>query len=89
MLNGLGYTNLPISKDIMQKLQNYSWPGNARELRNMLERALMLAQGAPLTISHFPGLITEMPSQAITPKSRKLDDVEDVTHSAGNERVQW
>jgi DNA-binding NtrC family response regulator len=29
-------------------LQNYDWPGNIRELRNVIERAVILAQGAAL-----------------------------------------
>jgi transcriptional regulator with GAF, ATPase, and Fis domain len=32
------------------KLQNYDWPGNIRELRNVIERAIILARGGPL---HF------------------------------------
>ncbi len=32
------------------KLQSYDWPGNIRELRNVIERAVILARGGPL---HF------------------------------------
>ena len=31
------------------RLENYDWPGNIRELRNVIERAVILAQGGPLT----------------------------------------
>ena len=34
----------------MQELQRYSWPGNIRELRNVVERAVILATGPRLTI---------------------------------------
>lgn len=34
-----------LSDRAMQKLMSYSWPGNVRELRNVLERALLVAQG--------------------------------------------
>jgi len=34
----------------------YPWPGNIRELRNVLERAILLARGQPLTVEHFSGL---------------------------------
>jgi transcriptional regulator with GAF, ATPase, and Fis domain len=30
------------------KLQSYAWPGNIRELRNVIERAVILARGGPL-----------------------------------------
>jgi len=32
--------------DAIQELQRYGWPGNVRELRNMVERLLLLADGA-------------------------------------------
>ena len=32
--------------DAIQELQRYPWPGNVRELRNMVERLLLLADGA-------------------------------------------
>lgn len=32
----------------MERLEDYDWPGNVRELQNVVERALILAQGAPL-----------------------------------------
>jgi DNA-binding NtrC family response regulator len=35
-------------------LERYSWPGNARELRNVMERALILSGGAPIQPAHLP-----------------------------------
>lgn len=52
--------NLPFEPDLgpeaMDQLMNYDWPGNVRELQNVLERALILCKGTPLT---FPGLISK------------------------------
>jgi len=45
-----------ISPEVMELLKAYPWPGNIRELRNILERALLLSGGKPLTPEHFPGL---------------------------------
>lgn len=42
-----------ISACAMRALQNYSWPGNIRELRNVLERALLLADGNELRVEHL------------------------------------
>jgi DNA-binding NtrC family response regulator len=35
------------SPDIV-KLQGYDWPGNIRELRNLIERAVIISRGGPL-----------------------------------------
>ncbi len=39
-----------VSKDTLHELQGYSWPGNVRELRNVIERAVILANGPHLTV---------------------------------------
>jgi two-component system, NtrC family, response regulator AtoC len=36
---------LSVSKQVMRSLLNYSWPGNIRELQNVLERAIILTTG--------------------------------------------
>ena len=40
-----------ISPENMAALQRYSWPGNIRELRNVVERAMIAASGTHLTIN--------------------------------------
>jgi formate hydrogenlyase transcriptional activator len=40
-----------VSKRTMQQLQEYPWPGNIRELENVLERAVILAAGPMLDIA--------------------------------------
>jgi formate hydrogenlyase transcriptional activator len=39
-----------IAKDTLQLLQAYTWPGNIRELQNVLERAVILSEGDTLTV---------------------------------------
>ncbi|GAB4324966.1 MAG: hypothetical protein Kow0059_20860 [Candidatus Sumerlaeia bacterium] len=56
MLAELGAPDRTVTPEAMRLLQDYHWPGNLRELRNVLERALLLARGAPLGVAHFPGL---------------------------------
>jgi DNA-binding NtrC family response regulator len=56
ILKHYSYTRFPIAPSVISLLQEYSWPGNIRELRNMLERALLLSQGEELSTAHFPGL---------------------------------
>jgi formate hydrogenlyase transcriptional activator len=40
-----------IPRENMQALQKYSWPGNIRELRNVVERAMIVATGNHLTVA--------------------------------------
>jgi len=51
-----GGENIEISPEVIAYLKSYSWPGNIRELRNVLERAVLLAKGSPFRTEHFPGL---------------------------------
>lgn len=39
-----------LSEQALAQLQRHSWPGNVRELSNTLERALLLRQGASITL---------------------------------------
>jgi DNA-binding NtrC family response regulator len=43
-----------IAPDAMARLQAYGWPGNIRELRNAVERAMLLGEGRTLTLDDFP-----------------------------------
>ena len=41
-INAASRAPLPVTSEIARRLMAYSWPGNARELRNLVERALIL-----------------------------------------------
>jgi DNA-binding NtrC family response regulator len=44
-----------VSASMLEKLNAHNWPGNARELRNLVERAVILCpDGAPLNPEHLP-----------------------------------
>lgn len=43
-----------ISDEFMNKLSNYNWPGNTRELKNLIERAVILNDGEELTADLLP-----------------------------------
>ncbi len=57
VLHTLGSSHEVLTDDIMILLRNYPWPGNIRELKNVLERALLLTpHGATIRQSHFSNL---------------------------------
>lgn len=43
-----------IAPDLLSRLLAYDWPGNARELRNTIERATILAGSGLLKVEHLP-----------------------------------
>lgn len=42
------------SDDALASMRNYSWPGNLREMRNSIERAVILARGEQITSADLP-----------------------------------
>ena len=47
-----------VSPDAMTALINYEWPGNVRELEHAVERAVILAHGARVTVRDLPPEVT-------------------------------
>lgn len=45
---------LRVSRDAMESLMRYDWPGNARELRNAIERSIVLAMGDEILAADVP-----------------------------------
>jgi DNA-binding NtrC family response regulator len=43
-----------LSAEALEALTGYAWPGNIRELRNVVERALVLCDDAEITPEHLP-----------------------------------
>src|SRR5437899_9945048 len=54
-----GKTMLQIDDDALGILKAYSWPGNIRQLENVIERAVVVAEGALIGVSDLPGEIVE------------------------------
>jgi len=77
LLLQLGTEENVISDEVMSILQSYSWPGNIRELKNVLERALLLTpRGAMLRVAHFSSLGNSRttPSQPGQGTVREVED---------------
>lgn len=68
--------NLPfepnLSPEAMGQLMDYDWPGNIRELQNVLERALILSNGKPLS---FPELAPGRQKHTNDETSASFDEV--------------
>lgn len=82
---------LSLSDEAMEILQSYAWPGNIRELRNVIERAVVLTRGPEIGPRALPENIlgkgggTIVPSPVKTIREMEVDAVKDVlARSAGN-----
>ena len=72
-----------VSSDSLRELQQYSWPGNIRQLRNLVERAVIIAAGPRLEIE-----VPQQRERATSRTSMTMTDLEsrhirDVLESTG------
>jgi DNA-binding NtrC family response regulator len=56
-----------ISAEAMQRLVEYDYPGNVRELSNFIERGVALAQGETLDVEHLPQHLGRLTVRVFTP----------------------
>lgn len=61
-------STLEMEPGFLQKLEQYKWPGNIRELKNIIERSVILSDGGKLTASLLPFDI----QQAVIPSGDAL-----------------
>lgn len=80
-----------ISPDALEILKKYDWPGNVRQLKNAIEKMMVLSSGDTLTIEDVP---SEIASNKVTSFSQAstLADVEKAQilaalEAAGNNRT--
>jgi transcriptional regulator with GAF, ATPase, and Fis domain len=83
----LGRHIADIDAESLAELQRYSWPGNARELEHLVERALVTADGPVLKISTDPLAITSPTERAALVAATTAIDLDD-TMATGLHAVQ-
>lgn len=75
ILSFLGSPDDEITAEVMSLLMSYPWQGNIRELKNVLERAVLIARGAHLNPGHFLGLGAGT-KRPVTEGFRALEEIE-------------
>lgn len=58
---------LSVDPQAMQVMSAYSWPGNVRELENVVDRALILAEGGTVTCADLPAPLLKGAAAALPP----------------------
>jgi DNA-binding NtrC family response regulator len=75
--NEMGGVSPTVNSTALERLLSYEWPGNIREMRNALERAIIMARGKRVDVRHLP---SELKGKASTTgyrfKGLSLDQVE-------------
>jgi two-component system NtrC family response regulator len=72
--NATGTLESLFTREAIDALQSCPWPGNVREIANVIEHATILADGPPITIDHLPERLvarraTRTLRRALTPMS--------------------
>lgn len=68
---------LSFAPEVLQMLEEFSWPGNIRQLRNVLERAVVLARGKEVSVRDLPDeLAPQAPRRSQKPSFASLKDME-------------
>jgi len=70
--DSLGVAKPKISADAVEKLQQYSWPGNIRELENLLERVLIFSDSGVITADD---IYFDESSEKVPESTGKLSEV--------------
>ena len=65
-----------ISNDTLKQIKSYEWPGNLRELHNVIERAIILSQDSRLTLPPLTTSLIETKSEPATRRLRNIRDLE-------------
>ncbi|NQT54629.1 MAG: sigma-54-dependent Fis family transcriptional regulator [Desulfobacteraceae bacterium] len=66
-----------ISEKVLEALQSYPWPGNIRELINVIERGTILSRQDHLTLKDLPHhIVNYKPGSPDTGKTKSLAEVE-------------
>jgi formate hydrogenlyase transcriptional activator len=84
--NSMGKRIEEIAEDSMSALQDYHWPGNIRELRNVIERAMILSQGPKLYIKLGR---TALRPVAVNAMAGSLDEAEITIIRQAVEQCNW
>jgi formate hydrogenlyase transcriptional activator len=64
-----------ICPKVMEKLLDYNWPGNIRELEHLIERSILLNKGSILSTIHLPGV---QPAQETTEEFQPVHTLEEM-----------
>jgi len=66
-----------ISPDAMSLLKAYDFPGNVRELENIIERGVAICGGSTIEVSHLPDVLRDLGTRTFRKKDGKIPSLEE------------
>jgi DNA-binding NtrC family response regulator len=66
-----------ISQDVIDLLMNYEFPGNVRELENIIERGVALSTGESIELAHLPEDLRELNIRTFRKKEGRIPSLEE------------
>jgi len=66
-----------VSEDVLALLMNYDFPGNVRELENIIERGVALTNGKAIEVMHLPEDLKELSIRIFRKKEGKIPSLEE------------
>lgn len=66
-----------ISQEVISVLMNYDFPGNVRELENIIERGVALLNGDTIDVAHLPEDLKELSIRTFRKKEGKISSLEE------------
>lgn len=76
-----------VSRAAMIALQRYPWPGNVRELRNVVERALIIAEGPEIQLRHLPSRIAGLVQKSSSSPQKYIAPLRDAVSEAETKAI--
>ena len=73
-----GRENLSLSKETVDTLIKYNFPGNVRELENIIERAVVLSRGNTITVNDLPNVVKGFKAEKEIPANEETTLIEQV-----------
>jgi len=82
----LGKPRYEVEEEVMDKLLHHPWPGNVRELENVIERAVVLAEGDRITPNELPPEF--FPSEPESEQAPEPDTLPERTDRMESEQIR-